>query len=96
MNKETPWAWDEEVDMEFRLARSILSADQPYSITPSTPVGKDAETPADDNGYNPAHRPCTDSNQNPIPTNTQADHPYPPTPSSEQQDTTQAPSTQEA
>ena len=86
LRRDTPWAWDEEVDREFRLARSTLFADQPYSVTPSTP---------NDNEDNQAHGPHTDSNQNPVPTNTQADHPHPPTPSNGQRHTTQAPSTQE-
>ena len=53
--RETRQAWDGEVDMEFRPASSMLPADQPGPVTPSTPISKDTKTPADDNGPNQAH-----------------------------------------
>ena len=96
LKRGMPWTWDEEVDMEFRLARSMLSADQLEFVAPPTPHGKDTRTPANDNEHDQAHRPCTDSNQNPAPTNTQEGRPHPPTPSNEQQGTAQATSTQKA
>ena len=65
LKRGMPWTWDEKVDTEFRLARSILSTNQLELVAPPTSHGMDTRTPTNDNDYDQAHRPCTYSDQNP-------------------------------